>query len=98
MAPVTDFLEESVRPYPRTAWCCTPRCSNLDEDASGLAEALAVAAKSEAVVLVLRTTQDSTPLCTTGGTRDSADLRLPEYRRIWPTPSLPPVSLLWSSW
>ncbi len=52
-------------------------CANLGEDASGFAQALEVARKAEAVVLVLGDLSGLTPACTTGETRDSAGLCLP---------------------
>ena len=52
-------------------------CDNLDPDTSGFAEALQVARLADAVVLVLGDRSGLTLNCTTGETRDSADLRLP---------------------
>jgi beta-glucosidase len=52
-------------------------CENLDGSADGFAEAIQVAEGSEAVVLVLGDRSGLTPDCTTGETRDSADLKLP---------------------
>jgi beta-glucosidase len=52
-------------------------CDNLDPDTSGFAEAVRVAQAAEAVVLVLGDRSGLTKDCTTGETRDSADLRLP---------------------
>ena len=52
-------------------------CENLDDDCSGFDEAVHVAHQSDAVILVLGDRSGLTPNCTTGETRDSADLRLP---------------------
>jgi beta-glucosidase len=52
-------------------------CDYCGEDTSGIDEAMAVAQKADAVVLVLGDRSGLTPDCTTGETRDSADLRLP---------------------
>ncbi len=52
-------------------------CDVLDADSEGFKEALDVAARAEAVILVLGDRSGLTPLCTTGETRDSVDLRLP---------------------
>jgi len=63
-APAVDFL------YARG-------CDNLDPDTSGFDEAVRVAQAAEAVMLVLGDRSGLTADCTTGETRDSADLRLP---------------------
>jgi beta-glucosidase len=52
-------------------------CDNLDADTSGFDEALKVAQQADMVVLVLGDRSGLVPTCTTGETRDSADLRLP---------------------
>jgi beta-glucosidase len=52
-------------------------CDNLDADTSGFDEAIGVARLADAVVLVLGDRSGLVPSCTTGETRDSADLRLP---------------------
>jgi len=52
-------------------------CDNLDPDASGMQAAVETAMQADAVVLVLGDRSGLTPECTTGETRDSADLRLP---------------------
>ena len=52
-------------------------CENLDDDCSGLDEAVNVAQQADVVILVLGDRSGLTPVCTTGETRDSADLRLP---------------------
>ena len=52
-------------------------CENLDEDPSGIEEAVQLASQAEMVVLVLGDRSGLTPECTTGETRDSAALRLP---------------------
>ena len=52
-------------------------CDNLDPDPSGFDEAVRVAHDSDVVILVLGDRSGLKPDCTTGETRDSADLRLP---------------------
>jgi len=52
-------------------------CDNLSNDMSGFDEAINVAKQADAVVLVLGDRSGLTPDCTTGETRDSADLKLP---------------------
>ena len=52
-------------------------CDNTGNDASGFEAALEAAAQAEAVVLVLGDRSGLTPSCTSGETRDSADLKLP---------------------
>jgi beta-glucosidase len=52
-------------------------CQNLDTDTSGFAQAVEVAKEADVVVLVLGDRSGLTPDCTTGETRDSADLKLP---------------------
>jgi beta-glucosidase len=52
-------------------------CETLGSDTEGFAEAVKAAQEAEAVVLVLGDRSGLTPDCTTGETRDSADLKLP---------------------
>ncbi len=52
-------------------------CGNLADDTSGFSEAVQVAGQADAVVLVLGDRSGLTIDCTTGETRDSADLGLP---------------------
>lgn len=52
-------------------------CDNLDGDESGIDEAVKTANKADVIILVLGDRSGLTPLCTSGETRDSADLRLP---------------------
>lgn len=52
-------------------------CNNFDYETSGFKEAVHAARQADAVVLVLGDHSGLTPECTTGETRDSADLRLP---------------------
>jgi len=52
-------------------------CDNLDPDTSGFENAVRVAGQADAVVLVLGGRSGLVQNCTTGETRDSADLRLP---------------------
>lgn len=52
-------------------------CENLGDDASGFEEAVQAARQADAAILVLGDRSGLVPSCTTGETRDSADLRLP---------------------
>jgi beta-glucosidase len=52
-------------------------CENLSNDASGFEEAVNAAKQADAVVLVLGDHSGLVPTCTTGETRDSADLKIP---------------------
>lgn len=52
-------------------------CDNLDEDKSGFAEAVKIAQLADVAILVLGDRSGLVPSCTTGETRDSADLKLP---------------------
>ena len=52
-------------------------CENLNDDTSGFKEAVNAAKQADAVVLVLGDCSGLVPTCTTGETRDSADLKLP---------------------
>ncbi len=52
-------------------------CDNQSDDNSGFEEAVAAAKKADAVVLVLGDKSGLTPACTTGETRDCANLKLP---------------------
>jgi beta-glucosidase len=52
-------------------------CDNLDKDSSGCEEAVRIANQADIIVLVLGDRSGLEPSCTTGETRDSADLRLP---------------------
>ena len=52
-------------------------CENAGEDVSGIPEAVRAAEKADAVVLVLGDISGLTPECTTGETRDCANIRLP---------------------
>ena len=52
-------------------------CDYVDPDPSSIQQAVEAAKQAEAVVLVLGDRSGLTPECTTGETRDSADLRLP---------------------
>jgi beta-glucosidase len=52
-------------------------CDNLGGDTSGFEEAVNKAKHAEAVVLVLGDCSGLVPSCTTGETRDSADLKIP---------------------
>ncbi|MCX6032211.1 MAG: glycoside hydrolase family 3 C-terminal domain-containing protein [Chloroflexi bacterium] len=52
-------------------------CDVLGGDTSGFAAAVEIAQKADAVLLVLGDRSGLMPFCSTGETRDSADLRLP---------------------
>ena len=52
-------------------------CENLDDDCSEFTEAVNVAQQADVIILVLGDRSGLTPKCTTGETRDSADLHLP---------------------
>ncbi len=52
-------------------------CDNLDADTSGFDEAVKIAEQADVVLLVLGDRSGMTPFCTSGETRDSADLLLP---------------------
>lgn len=62
---------------PQTQILYARGCDNLEEGTQGFEEALGVAQAAEAIVLVLGDRAGLVPSCTTGETRDSADLRLP---------------------
>ncbi len=52
-------------------------CDTLSNDTSGFDEAVSLAKRADAIVLVLGDHSGLMPDCTTGETRDSADLKLP---------------------
>ena len=52
-------------------------CENLSKDTSGFEEAIKIAKQADVVVLVLGDQSGLVPSCTTGETRDSADLKIP---------------------
>jgi len=52
-------------------------CDNLDTDTSGFDEAVNIAKKADVVLLILGDRSGMTPFCTSGETRDSADMLLP---------------------
>ena len=62
---------------PKTKVLHARGCDNLEADTSGFNEALEIAERADAVILVLGDRSGLTPNCTTGEFRDSADLRLP---------------------
>ena len=62
---------------PQTKVLYAQGCDNLSDDVSGFEKAVQIAHQSDAVVLVLGDCSGLVPSCTTGETRDSADLRLP---------------------
>jgi beta-glucosidase len=68
-------IREAVAPDTRILY--TRGCDNLNGDRSGFEEAVSMARQADAVVLVLGDRSGLTPDCTTGETRDSADLGLP---------------------
>ena len=62
---------------PETKMLYAKGCDNLDADTNGFDEALKITHQADAVVLVLGDRSGLVPICTTGETRDCADLRLP---------------------
>ena len=69
---------ESIRSIIPGAQILSARgCDILGEDRSGFEEAIRVANQAEVVILVLGDRSGLVPNCSTGETRDSADLRLP---------------------
>jgi beta-glucosidase len=72
---VLEGIEAAVSP--KTKVMSAKGCDNLDDDTSGFDEALKVAKQADVVVLVLGDRSGLVPNCTTGETRDTADLRLP---------------------
>jgi len=78
LARVTTVLE-GIRELvsPDTQILYAKGCENLEADPSGIEEAVRVASQAELVVLVLGDRSGLTPACTTGETRDAADLSLP---------------------
>ena len=62
---------------PETQVLYAKGCDNLGDDTSQFDKAVKIAQQADAVVLVLGDRSGLTPSCTTGETRDSADLRLP---------------------
>jgi beta-glucosidase len=76
-APIPTILQAIRAAAPLAEVCYARGCDNLDPATSGFAEAVQVAQAADAVVLVLGDRSGLTKDCTTGETRDSADLRLP---------------------
>jgi beta-glucosidase len=77
-ARITTVLEGIQSAVPPAAKVLYARgCDNLSDDTSGFAEAVEIASKADAVILVLGDRSGLVPSCTTGETRDSADLKLP---------------------
>jgi beta-glucosidase len=74
---IPSILEAMRAAAPSVNILYAPGCDNLAPVTSGFDEAVRVAQTAEAVVLVLGDRSGLTPDCTTGETRDSADLRLP---------------------
>ena len=72
---VLDGIKKIVSPNTKVLYA--KGCDNLDPDTGGFEEALQIAEKAEAVILVLGDRSGLIPACTTGETRDSADLQLP---------------------
>lgn len=75
VATVLEGVKKIVSPKTKVLYA--QGCDNLDPDTSGFDEALQTAQKADAVILVLGDRSGLTPECTTGETRDSADLNLP---------------------
>ena len=72
---VLDGIKSAVEPGTRVVYA--RGCDALSEDRSGFEEAVNAARLADAVILVLGDRSGLVPSCTTGETRDSADLRLP---------------------
>jgi len=73
--PILEGIKRSVSPGTNVIYA--KGCKNLGGDTSGFEEAINTAKRSDAVVLVLGDHSGLVPSCTTGETRDSADLKLP---------------------
>ena len=74
---IPTILEALRLSAPSVKFLYARGCDNLDPDRSGFVEAVQAASAADAVVLVLGDRSGLTPACTTGETRDSADLHLP---------------------
>ena len=75
---ITTILEGiKAMVSPETQVLYAKGCDNLGDDTSQFDKAVKIAQQAAAVVLVLGDRSGLTPSCTTGETRDSADLRLP---------------------
>ncbi len=72
---VLDAIRAQVSPATRVLYA--KGCNVLDTDRSGFAEAIQIAREADAVVLVVGDKAGLTPDCTSGETRDRADLDLP---------------------
>ena len=72
---VLDGIKAAVSP--ETEILYAKGCDNLSDDTSGFDRAVEIAQQADAVILVLGDRSGLTPDCTTGETRDSADLKLP---------------------
>jgi len=72
---VLEGIQSAVSPETKILYA--KGCDNASNDISGFDEAVNAARQADAVVLVLGDLAGLTPECTTGETRDSADLRLP---------------------
>ena len=75
IATVLDGIKQTVSPATKILYA--KGCDNLSDDTSGFEEAVEIANRADAVVLVLGDKSGLTPDCTTGETRDSSELRLP---------------------
>jgi beta-glucosidase len=74
---IPTILESIHATLPQVKVVYAHGCDNLDSDTSGFGEAIKAAKQADAVVLVLGDRSGMTPTCTSGETRDSADLHLP---------------------
>lgn len=75
VSTVLNGIHSAVSPQTKVLYA--QGCDNLSDDVSGFEKAVKVAEQSDAIVLVLGDYSGLVPSCTTGETRDSADLRLP---------------------
>ncbi len=75
---LVDVLQGiQARVSPTTKMLYAKGCDHQGQDTSGFAEALDLVGEADVVVLVLGDLAGLMPECTTGETRDSADLQLP---------------------
>ena len=72
---VLEGIKSAISPATKVLYA--RGCDNLGGNTSGFAEAVEIASKADAVILVLGDRSGLVPFCTTGETRDSADLKLP---------------------
>ncbi|NMB90325.1 MAG: beta-glucosidase, partial [Chloroflexi bacterium] len=74
---ITTVLESIRAAAPQARVLYAQGCANSGDDVSGIPEAVQIAGQADVVILVLGDKTGLTPECTSGETRDSADLLLP---------------------